>query len=713
MATAGVVGFDYPLNIPYSMMLDGSTDYTIWTPGDSGDQKIWTFSFWVKRGNITSQQCIFCSFDTVDGDSIRIEFTAADKLRVYATGYAAGNFDYLTTALYRDPTNWYHFVIALDAANTQLRIWENGVLISAFDTSVAPTNQNYDVNNAMPKTIGRDDVGNDNYFDGYLAKVISIDGTEYTMDDFGESYRGVWVAKSSLSLTYETYGFKQDYSNAGDLGEDSSGNNNDFTVNGTPAQVIDTPTNNHCVISPLSLSPGTLSNGNTTISGAENGEGTFFVSQGKWAWKVTSAENGNYGIISDDLARTQYVAADVSGEVIEFELDLTGMTLKKRVDGGGLETVQDPIASGKMWSPHFESAATVDFGASGFTPTDSDYLTLNSANIAAQEQNTILDEIDQPREAIYVNTREGTGAEATISDVLFDVSAGSLVINKNMDAAGDPADEWKWTDTLRGATEHLSSDKNAIEAAEAQGVKSFTATGYVLGTSDGYNTNGETFLDMALREGAAFGFDIVIYEGTGSAHNVSHGLGRVPTLIIVKNRDQADSWYVYHVFGNAVPEDYSAQLDTTAGFADDATGWNDTAPTASVFTVNTNGAVNAIGENYVAYVLTDIPGLCKAFVYLGSNDTIGPYVPLGFRPAYFFSKSTGAAVNWNVFDEKRVGHNVENDQLFFSSPSAQATGDSLDILSQGFKPRSVIVNTAVAHVGFAWAHQFGAYSNSR
>lgn len=214
--TSGPGAF-YPRSLENAILFnDDDTDYLEWTPSGGGDsQKTWTLSFWCKRGNITSQQCIFCAYDSGDGDSVRVEFTAADKLRIYATGYVAGNFDYLTTQLFRDTLGWYHICVAMDAANTQLRMWVNGGLVSAFDTETAPTDQNYDVCAAMPHTIGRDDVGNNNYYDGYLAEFILIDGTEYTMDDFGETSEGVWVPKTSLSgLSYGTNGFYLNFETA-------------------------------------------------------------------------------------------------------------------------------------------------------------------------------------------------------------------------------------------------------------------------------------------------------------------------------------------------------------------------------------------------------------------------------------------------------------------------------------------------------------------
>ena len=789
----------YPRSIGNAAVFnDNDTDFMDWTPGGSGDQKTWTFSFWYKRGNITSQQCIFSSYDSGDGDSVRVEFTAADKLRVYATGYAAGNFDYLTTQLFRDPTNWGHIVVALDAANTQLRIWHNGTLISAFDTSTAPANQNYDVNNAMPKTLGRDDVGDNNYFDGYLAEVISVDGTEYTMDDFGESKNGVWVPKTSIGVTYGTYGFYLPFSTSGvaspgsDLGMDDSGNNNDFDADagGSVAQVTDSPTNNWCTLNPVGkMSYGskyaqpTYTYGNCKLTGSTS---TYHMSLGeevptfgKWyfefkttgwsadetaivGWDRLDNTNDLSGVGIQELyintanhyvynngattftdttnpadANIYQVAIDADNNKVWFGIDDTWY------DSAGGST-GDPAAGSNavltsILSParfrfltYDDMVIELNFGNPTFTITSGNtddngygnfeyapptgFLALNSANIASSL--TILDSIDQPAEAVYVNTRTGTGAEATISDVLFDVSAGAMVTIKNR----DQADEWVVTDTVRGATKELNYDSTNAESTDAQGVKSFSSTGYVLGTSNNYNVNTENFLDWVVREGAAYGFDIVTYTGTGSAHTESHSLGVVPSMYIVKERDQAIyHWGVYHSLAASDPETDYAYLSTNAAFADGNTFWNDTAPTSSVFSVGTTPVANENTKGYVAYLFADIPGLCKAFAFLGNGNADGPYIPLGFRAgAFFIKRATVGAANWMIYFNKFLNnsYNPVDTATYIDIPVTESVNSiwRTDVLSQGIKiigTNSAVNNNAELYIGMAWAEQFGAYSNAR
>jgi hypothetical protein len=134
------------------------------------------------------------------------------------------------------------------------------------------------------------------------------------------------------------------------------------------------------------------------------------------------------------------------------------------------------------------------------------------------------------------------------------------------------------------------------------------------------------------------GFSIVTYTGTGSAATVGHGLGAVPRMIIVKNRDQADAWQVYHAANTANPETDYLVLNTTAATADAADRWNDTLPTSTVFSIGNGVEVNTNTEDYVAYVFAAIPGYSAFGSYTGNGSADGPFVYTGFSPAFMLLK---------------------------------------------------------------------------
>jgi hypothetical protein len=164
-------------------------------------------------------------------------------------------------------------------------------------------------------------------------------------------------------------------------------------------------------------------------------------------------------------------------------------------------------------------------------------------------------------------------------------------------------------------------------------------------------------------------------------------LGAVPRMIIVKNRDQADAWQVYHAANTANPETDYLVLNTTAATADAADRWNDTLPTSTVFSIGNGVEVNTNTENYVAYVFAAIPGYSAFGSYTGNGSADGPFVYTGFRPAFLLVKSTSTGF-WVLLDSARDTYNVVGNELYPNVSNAEATGNAdVDFLSNGFKCR--------------------------
>jgi len=183
------------------------------------------------------------------------------------------------------------------------------------------------------------------------------------------------------------------------------------------------------------------------------------------------------------------------------------------------------------------------------------------------------------------------------------------------------------------------------------------------------------------------GFSIVTYTGTGSAGTVQHGLSAVPQLIIIKDRGDASSWLVYtEPTGNT----HTLFLNRDVAKEDDATLYNDTTPTSSVFSLGAHNDVNANDDNYVAYCFAEIKGYSKIGSYTGNGNADGPFVYTGFKPAWVFIKITNTTNNWILFDNKRSnvsGANVNGNMLRPNLSDAELTDDDLDFTSNGFKFR--------------------------
>ena len=182
-------------------------------------------------------------------------------------------------------------------------------------------------------------------------------------------------------------------------------------------------------------------------------------------------------------------------------------------------------------------------------------------------------------------------------------SEGGLVWFKSRD---DGLDHYLF-DTVRGKNSYLSSNTNAAAGVVTSGdsnynnmITSFNNNGLSLGTSNVSNASGDKMSNWSFRKAKGF-CDVVTYSGQNSAQNISHSLGCVPGMIIVKKTSGSDAWAVWH---RSLPNTSRSwlRLNTTDDQEEDSTIWGDTPPTASVFTVGYNGIVNESGGTYVAYL---------------------------------------------------------------------------------------------------------------
>jgi hypothetical protein len=303
-------------------------------------------------------------------------------------------------------------------------------------------------------------------------------------------------------------------------------------------------------------------------------------------------------------------------------------------------------------------------------------------------------------EALYVEDvfstylYKGNGSTQTITNGIDLDGKGGMVWVKNRDAT----DSHVLTDTVRGAGEILSSDATTAETTDADTITFFNSTGFSLGADVKVNTNTEDYVSWTFRKAPKF-FDVVTYTGTGSATTIAHSLGATVGCIIIKNLDVADAWAVYHRSNTANPETDYLVLNTTAATVDDATYWNDTAPTDAVFTVGTNHSVNASGENYVAYLFAHDAGgfgadgsesIIKCGSYTGTGAA-GNEIDLGWEPQLIIHKQTsGGGGSWNIQDNAR-GFAVKDNNPYLRAESSNAETSTANFFSptaEGFVSRS-------------------------
>ena len=273
--------------------------YLTKTLGTPTNNLKWTFSGWFKIGGMSGDRGIFALGDN-----------STDFTRVNMNGNGAIEFDNkvgssfdgrrMTSAYHRDPGSWYHVVAVFDSANVtgddRQILYVNGSRITALGTDIDPSSSAAS-GNTSSKNVRLSVMETSSYFTGSMAHVHFCDGYAYAASDFGEtdSTSGIWVAKTSPSVSYGNNGFFLKFQDTSAFGDDSSGNNNDMTMSGTITQTKDTPDNNFCTINPLSAGAingaGTpLTNGNTRIADGDTNWrtalGTIGDDQGKYYWEV-------------------------------------------------------------------------------------------------------------------------------------------------------------------------------------------------------------------------------------------------------------------------------------------------------------------------------------------------------------------------------------------------------------------------------------------
>ena len=286
---------------------DGSSDNLTRSPSGDGNMRTWTYSGWVKLGNLgVWGGLIFAGIAGATDNLTDIYFYTDNKLYIRDIVSNGVLEAYISpNRVFRDPNAWMHIVVAFDTtqgtASNRIKLYINGVQETSLSDSTYPS-ENYETNindasYAQQIGISKSTGGSNYYFDGYMAEVVLIDGQALDPTSFGEfdsDSPNIWKPKDVSGLTFGTNGFYLDFENASSLGADVSGQGNNFTVNNLTSidQSTDTCTNNFCTMNPLDNyhAGSTFSEGNcqivTAASPSAYNTSTFGVSSGKWYWEV-------------------------------------------------------------------------------------------------------------------------------------------------------------------------------------------------------------------------------------------------------------------------------------------------------------------------------------------------------------------------------------------------------------------------------------------
>ncbi len=697
------------------------------------DTKKFTYSVWIKRCAITggtNTGLLSGGAGTTAGRSDFI-FTAGS-----ATGDSSNNdalkFDIYTggwtqiraEAKLRDPAAWYHIVLVYDAANSTandtLIMYANGSRLTLDSTSGVPNNLSLINANGQRTRVGADASGTPVEFDGYMANIMMIDGQALAPTAFAETNDdGVWVPIDCAgALNFGNNGFFIDGRDSSDLGDDESGNGNDFTSTGLAAadQMSDSPTNNHCTYNPLRIrGTNTLSNGNLQAAAGSAGAyvtSTFGVSSGKWYWEYTFTGTYNFPIVGimdttlyEDAYPSQldravlyyssngnkyidstgssygasYAVSDKIG--VALNLDDDEITFYKNNSTQGAISITNreytPLA-GEEGSVN--GGIIANFGQSDFEYTPpTGFKALNTSNL---DTPVIADSSAHFQTTLYT----GNGSTQSITNGGNSDLQPDLVWIKGRGQAYDHA----LYDAVRGATKEIKSNATDAEATISNGVTAFASDGFALGDRIGVNADTELFVAWQWKESATAGFDIVTDTGTGSAHTISHSLGVTPELIMRKDRTATSDpgWVVWHKdLGGA---NYYLNLHDTGARDTSVNYWNNTLPTSSVFSVGSSNGTNQDTKTFVTYLFASVPSFSSLGSYVGNGNASGPHIFTGMTPEFLIVKRViGGTGNWDMFDRQRDPINPADAVLDADANSVEASYSTIDIdfLSNGFKVR--------------------------
>ena len=272
-------------------------------------------------------------------------------------------------------------------------------------------------------------------------------------------------------------------------------------------------------------------------------------------------------------------------------------------------------------------------------------------------------------------------------------------------------------DSVRG-TNSLSSNTSNDQADQVgEGFTSLDSDGFTVsgtGGGGGVNDGTNTFASWNWKESATAGFDLLTFEGNTTARTISHSLSAVPELMIIKGYDSDSTyWALYHGANTSAPETDQLYLNATNATADNATFWNDTLPTSSVFSVGVSGHSNPNGDSTMAYLWASKQGYSKFGSYTGNGNADGTFIYTGFRPAYFvLKKNSASGTAWFTFDNKREGFNgaglaaTGNNRLTLDGSIVEDVSSELDIVSNGIKIRDAggdLNGSGVSYIYIAFA----------
>lgn len=641
--------------------------------------------------------------------------TAADRVRLYSNGERITSFQ----------TN--------DLAGDSVDLGINNTVLHTIGIRAGTTNNPLDGYLA----------------DLHFIDGTAVGDTNGTIDEFGEyNTDGVWVPKEYTG-GHGTQGYYLTFDSTATngVGHDHSANSNNWTANNFIAadqDITDTPQTNFPVFNRLVRNGGTYADANmeyvTPTSDGVTGTTFSFNTSNSPSWYVEFTHNlANRSALGVANAQaTNYNSSDARGITTPCVVyDSNGPIW---INGSEQSPSQSSWNVGSTISMRFDaSTRNIIFANNGTDQTGvtatlaadtnmtiicgdltgaagGSVFNLNSGQqsfnqsvpagfVAPKATNLgVASSIRDGRQHCGVVTYTGNNSSRSISSLNFQPDLVWFKIRTNN------ADDHAIYDSVRGVQKRLVPNDTTVEGADqTQALSSFDSNGWTMGTDSQINgASPRDYVAWCWRAGGAAvanndgsrasnvsvnntaGFSIVSYTGNQTnGATVGHGLGAIPEFIILKDRDTAVNWIVYHKDTNTNPEEFFLHLNLDSARQDLGDVFNDTAPTSSVFTLGNSTQSNGNNKDYIAYCWRSIPGYSKFGTFQGDDQTDGPFIYTGFRPRIIIIKSATNGFDWFIWDTERAKFNPSDNTLEPNTSNTEADASnpvqSIDIFSNGFK----------------------------
>jgi len=753
--------------IDNSCIFDHVTNaYVSRTPSSNGSGTTLTFSCWIKREPASLGSATYIMFtNDFSANGEVLQFDSSNRLYYYKV---TSGWSYVSNRTFEDTSKWYNIVIVRNTndstASDRVKIYVDGDRITSFNSSSDPSSGATGFWNQTTYANVVGNSGNGSFVDGagYLAEVNMVDGTAMDVSTFGvtDTSTGRWIPKTLSGITYGTNGFRLKFQDSSALGDDTSGNTNDFSVNGLTAsdQRTDSPSNNIAILRNYDTSiPQTITEGGlrTVVPGSNTGYPIVSTlrpkGSGKFYCEVSPiATPGGYTLAmgvyyQEDLADASggsnwypggstapgvglWIASNYVGytdaiqqfsesassfaanDVIGMAADLDNGTLTFYNDDGNV--IGGPIG---LKNKSICFTAMSNRTGKAYNWNFGDNPTFNGTVTAGG--NT-----DDNGEGNFYHTVP-TGFKMLKQDNMAETAKGisGLTWTKNRDGT-----DWHYlVDSSRGNTKVINPNDTAAEETHQNGVQKFLKGGISVEDRDNVNKSDNSFVNWTwvansgttssntdgsitstVQANTTAGFSICRWTAPSSAGKFGHGLSQAPEWIVGKDLGRTTGWFVYH---KDVGTGKLFQLNSTAAPSSNSTVYS-TAPTSTVVDPGTGlTSASSYGEQ-VYYCWHGVDGFSKFGKYTGNGNADGPFVYTGFKPAFLLIKNIQRATNWHIYDTQRGTFNPTDKHLYITSAAEVTGAEAIDILSNGFKLRSANAGTnrsAEANIYMAFAeHPF-------